>query len=66
MACDNGFKQPAPPPLEIIDGEEEYEVDEILDSRIYRKKLQYLVKWKGYGHGDNTWEPVSSCENAPE
>ena len=51
---DNGLTQPAPPPPDIVDGEEEYEVEEILDSRIYRKKLQYLVKWKGYGHGENT------------
>jgi len=42
-----GRRQP-PPPLEEIDGEEEYEVWGILDSRIMRGRLEYLVDWKGY------------------
>ena len=36
-----------PPPVEI-EGEFEYEVEQILDSRLYQGKLQYLVKWLGY------------------
>ena len=49
-----------------VDGEEEYEVDEILDSRLYRRQLQYLVKWKGYGSGDNSWEPAANVANAQD
>src|SRR5712672_2835550 len=47
------------PPPELIDGEEEYEVEAILNHRSHgrRKQLQYLIKWKGYPHSDNTWEP---------
>jgi hypothetical protein len=39
-----------------VDGEEEYHVDEILDSREFGrwKKLQYLVKWTGYDQPN--WE----------
>ncbi len=45
-----------PPPLpEVIEDEEHYEVEEILDSRLYRGKLQYLVKWKGFGYEENSW-----------
>jgi len=44
-----------PPPI-IIDGEPEWEVEEILDSRWHRKRFQYLVKWKGYGRKHNSWE----------
>ena len=58
-------KKPSPPPPVLIDNVEEYEVKEILDSRIHRRKLQYLVKWVGYD--DTTWEPASEIErNAKE
>ena len=50
-----GQRQPAPPPPIVIEGEEEYEVDAILDSRIWRNKLQYLVHWKGYDDSENQW-----------
>ena len=43
------------PPPELIDGEEEFEVEEIIDERLYRRKRQYLVKWLGYPASDNTW-----------
>ena len=37
-----------PPPLPVIvDGEEEHYVEEILDVRVHRRKLQYLVKFVG-------------------
>ena len=54
----NGI-MPDPPEPEIIDGEEEFEVERILDSRIHGrwKKLQFLVRWKGYNEGNDTWEP---------
>ncbi|XP_053571514.1 uncharacterized protein LOC128661265 [Bombina bombina] len=35
------------PPVLLQDGPE-YEVERILDSRVRRRSLQYLVKWKGY------------------
>jgi len=45
-----------PPPLPVIvEGEEEWEVEEILDSRRIRGRLQYLVKWTEFA--DPTWEP---------
>jgi len=47
---DNQFpsqiKEP-PPPIQI-EGEDEYELDEIIESRLYYTKLQYRAKWKGY------------------
>ena len=44
-----------PPP--IIDNEEEYEVEAILDARRKGRgrQLQYLVHWKGYPHSDDSW-----------
>jgi len=62
------FARPIPPPaiVESDTGQEEYEVEAILDKRIIRKKTQYLVKWVGYPLHDATWEPVRNLSNAPE
>lgn len=60
-----GRLQVPPPPIEI-DGEEEFEVSEILDSRINRRKLEYLVHWQGYEVSERTWEPANNLSNAPE
>jgi hypothetical protein len=48
------FTRPTP---ELIDGEEEYSVEKILDSRHFgrRRRLQYLVKWEGYPDAENMW-----------
>jgi hypothetical protein len=57
---------PPPPPPELIDGEEEYVIEEILDSRMFWQWLQYLVKWDGYGVEGNTWEYLENVENTLE
>ena len=45
------------PPPNLVDNAEEYEVEKILDSQLFsrRRRLQYLVKWKGYPDLDNMW-----------
>ena len=56
-----------PPPLpEIIDGEPEYEVREVLDSRIVRGRLEYYVDWEGYTAEEWTWEPAENLSGAPD
>ena len=60
------------PPLPvIIDGEMEFEISEILDSKVdkhHKCRLQYLVKWSGYeGTNEETsWIPASELEHAME
>ena len=60
-----GRQRPEVPPPDIIDGEEHYEVDEILDSRMFRRRLQFLVAWKGYGYEENTWTDADDVQ-APD
>ncbi|XP_022838028.1 uncharacterized protein LOC111365070 isoform X2 [Spodoptera litura] len=42
----------------------EYVVEKILAKRFNprRKQYEYLLKWEGYPHEQNTWEPVENME----
>src|SRR6266403_235282 len=55
------------PPPDLIEGEEEYEVEQIVAHRTFgrSKRLQYLIKWKGYPESDNSWEPADQV-HAPD
>ena len=57
---------PTPPDPVQVDNDLEYEVEQILDSCKYHNQLQYLVKWQGYDHGHNSWEPSTNLTHAPE
>jgi hypothetical protein len=37
-----------------------------IDSRIIRRKLEYLVQWQGYDISERTWEPVANLHHASE
>src|SRR6266478_4532120 len=45
------------PPPDVIDGEKEYEVEAILASRPKGKGIEYLIRWKGYGTNEDSWQP---------
>jgi len=60
-----GWKTTDHPPPITINGEVEWEVEEILNSRWHRRRFQYLIKWKGYGCEHNSWESASEVF-APE
>src|SRR6266481_7044001 len=55
------------PPPDLINREDKYEVERIIAHRQFgqSKRLQYLIKWKGYPKSDNTWEPADQV-HAPE
>jgi len=55
---------PGRPTLEPIQEEytpeTEYEVEQILDHRVYRNQKQFLIRWKGYTSAHDTWEPIEN------
>ena len=53
-----------PPPPELIAGNLEYEAERVLDHDPQRGK--YLIKWTGYGHENNTWEPEKHLKGCSE
>jgi len=57
--------QEPPAPVEI-EGQEEFEVQEVLDSKKIRGKLLYLVFWRGYPPSEATWEPVGNLVHAQD
>jgi Chromo (CHRromatin Organisation MOdifier) domain len=50
---------------EVDNPNEEYDVEEVLDSRYIRRKLHYLIKWSGYPDSENSWEPATNL-SCPE
>jgi len=54
-----GRKPQAPPPPIVVNREEEWEVEEILNSRWHWRRFQFLVKWKGFSKEHNSWKVAS-------
>ena len=64
----DGSVQP-PPPAELLEGEEEYEVDNVKSHELQsssggKAKYKYLVLWRGYSSEHDTWEPESNLKHA--
>jgi len=60
-----GQKKKQPLPV-IIEGEEEWEVERILNKRQVRGKNKYLVRWKRFTAESDTWEGRENLRNAKE
>ena len=54
-------------PPDLIEGEPEYKVDQILTVRRHgcNQDLQYLLCWRGYSQAHDSWEPAEDV-TAPE
>jgi len=60
-----GQKKEWPVPV-IIEREEEYKVEKILNKKKFRGKDQYLVQWKGYTAEEDTWELRENLRNVED
>ena len=45
--------------------EQTYEVEKIIGQRIYRNKIEYKVRWLGYGSDEDSWEKEDNL-NCPD
>jgi hypothetical protein len=64
-------QQSRPVSEEVIDGEEAWEVEQVVDKRERRRGrgrpvVEYLVRWKGYPDWEKTWEPERNLRTATE
>ena len=47
----------------MVDGQEEYKVDNVIRERPKCSGLELLIRWKGYGPEFDTWEPLKNLTN---
>jgi hypothetical protein len=55
-----------PPPPELVDEFEEYEVEAVLADRVRQGIKEFLIRWKGYPPENDTWEPQENLQNAKD
>ncbi|MBW0537766.1 hypothetical protein O181_077481 [Austropuccinia psidii MF-1] len=57
-----------PPPPILLEEQEEWEVVQVLDSKLKRGRLWYLLEWKGFSEDPErtAWEPASNLTNPPD
>jgi len=60
-----GHHQPPPTPI-IIQEQQEWGVEKILDSRHHRNPIQYRVKWTCFHNPNRTWDPARNVNNSPD
>ena len=61
QSCDQFILLQTKPTL--VESDEEYEVERILDKKIISETAHYLIKWKGYDISESTWEPKQNLKN---
>jgi len=58
-------KKEMPQPM-VIEGEEEWEMEKIMNKRRVQGKDKYLVRWKGCMVEEDTWESRENLKNASD
>lgn len=69
-AMDPYQRRRLPAPAVVVDGEEEFEIEKLLQKRRIRRgrgwSTQYLVRWLGYGPEFDQWMPEHRLAHAPD
>ncbi|XP_077167442.1 uncharacterized protein LOC143824256 [Paroedura picta] len=57
------WQPPLSTPVPVyIDKDTHYEVNQILDSRVHKGRLQYLVDWKDFPSGEREWVEAANVK----
>src|ERR1700755_2671015 len=59
-------QKPSPPPPDVIEGSEEYEVECIRKAKKKNGRLLFWVHWKGYPEEENTWENRANLKHSAD
>ena len=60
------FRDRAEPQELDEDEQDNYELEQIVDSRRVRGKVQYRVRWVGYSEMEDSWEVFEALDNGAD
>ena len=53
-------------PVIVENGAPDYEIQEILDTKLVKSTRMFLVSWVGYDHSSDSWEPLENLDGCLE
>ena len=53
-------------PVIVENGAPDYEIQEVLDTKLVQSTRIFLVSWVGYDHSSDLWEPLENLDGCLE
>ena len=60
------MNRPPPDALADSNGDQQWEVERVTAQRYKGRRMEFLVRWRGYPIEESTWEPRSGLAGAPD